>query len=206
MTGTALIAIPRPTSLPRNVKVAGLKATCNGADKLLTTTKNLSKICPKCGIEKKIPEDFGYRTYGNQNDGLYLHSYCYECQKALSRAYRKTELGKQTSRRTARGGGRYAIARRDARSKNVSFTLSRDEYLDLRSKACHYCDGPLPETGLGLDRIDGKKGYELGNIFPCCRWCNSVRNCIFTVEEMEQVIGPAIKKIRLARAAQDMQR
>lgn len=159
-----------------------------------------SKICPRCRLRKKIPADFGYRSYGNKSGKLYLHSYCIKCQHVMSAAYKKTSRGKEASRRSARGGARYSIAKRDAKFRDLPFSLTREEYANIRSKPCHYCGGLLPETGLGMDRIDNDKGYELGNVYPCCRWCNSIRGNVFTVAEMEKFIGPAIRQIRINRA------
>ena len=85
--------------------------------------------------------------------------------------------------------------------RGFSFTLSEQEFVTITSKPCHYCDGPLPRIGSGLDRIDNDKGYELGNVIPCCTRCNRTRNRYFTKEEMEMFIAPAIRAVMKQRAS-----
>jgi hypothetical protein len=157
------------------------------------------KVCPKCETEKDVEGNFGYRPYGNSKGDLYLRSYCLACERVVCRRFRNSPRGKENRRFQVRHGSRYCCARRDAKYKGMSFTLTREEYLNFRDKPCHYCGGQLPETGLGLDRIDNSKGYTLENVLPCCRWCNTARSNIFTTEEMKLLIGSAIRQVRESR-------
>jgi hypothetical protein len=54
------------------------------------------------------------------------------------------------------------------------------------------------KTGIGLDRLDDSKGYEVGNVVSCCTECNLARGCRFTPKEMK-IIGAAIRRVKLAR-------
>lgn len=63
------------------------------------------------------------------------------------------------------------------------WTITEQQFAALRARSCHYCDGPLPETGHGLDRIDCTGGYEPDNVLPCCQSCNRKRSNDWTVEE-----------------------
>ena len=76
-----------------------------------------------------------------------------------------------------------SIYRTRARRYSHSFTLLRDEGMRLLSSPCHYCGAPPAKTyhrpgGYGeclyngLDRVDNAKGYEPGNVVPCCTACN----------------------------------
>lgn len=66
-----------------------------------------------------------------------------------------------------------------ARSRGLSWTLTREEVIALVTKNCFFCDGQ-PSNGSvlitlkynGIDRLDNKKGYETANCVPCCTWCN----------------------------------
>lgn len=39
----------------------------------------------------------------------------------------------------------------------------------------------------GIDRIDSAKGYEFGNVLPCCKHCNTAKNSL-TVDEFKDLI------------------
>ena len=65
---------------------------------------------------------------------------------------------------------------------------------------CYYCNLELNETGIGLDRLDNKNGYNIDNVVPCCGPCNYTRGNRFTVKEMLNELGPAIRRIKQDRA------
>jgi hypothetical protein len=77
----------------------------------------------------------------------------------------------------------YKIA---AKRRNHTFSLSKEEFSKLILSNCHYC-GIIPSNDKqidkarnfvsmfsynGIDRINNSKGYELGNVVPCCKTCN----------------------------------
>lgn len=74
--------------------------------------------------------------------------------------------------------GHSIIARRrsqymhKAKERGLRFALSYDEMHDLLGRPCAYCGG----EGGGIDRIDSDKGYEAGNVNPCCWECNQMKN------------------------------
>ena len=89
----------------------------------------------------------------------------------------------------------------DGRCKviNRDFQLSLEEYISFRQNnpLCYYCGGPLPQTGLGIDRKDNSKGYVLDNIIPSCRDCNIMRNDIWSYEDFMEFIVPGIRMFKL---------
>lgn len=89
---------------------------------------------------------------------------------------------------------------RDSSKGRVGWSLTFEEFLILIAQPCHYCKLPHPEhSGRGLDRLDNARGYHLDNVVSCCPECNMVRNNIFSVEEMLTTLGPAVRRIKLAR-------
>ena len=78
----------------------------------------------------------------------------------------------------------YKIA---AKKRNYIFNLNKENFKEITSKNCHYCDlPPQPITqrsqrhygqyiGNGIDRKDNTIGYELGNCVPCCIMCNKMK-------------------------------
>lgn len=98
--------------------------------------------------------------------------------------------------------GRYArMANRDRKKGRETMTL--EEYRSFEGTLCHYCQFPRASAGYGLDRRDNKKGHTFENTLPCCHECNVARSDRFTVEEMELVLGPAIRQIKLARQSKE---
>jgi hypothetical protein len=71
-----------------------------------------------------------------------------------------------------------------AKKRNLSFELTRDEFINLVQQNCFYCGNPPTQfrrdrqkiNGLylynGIDRLDNNVGYELDNCVPCCVTCN----------------------------------
>lgn len=86
-----------------------------------------------------------------------------------------------------------------AKFHNKEWTLSKEDFASLRQQVCTYCQGPLPELGVGLDRLDNRRGYTLANVVPCCTDCNLVRGDRLTHLEMLHDIGPVLRKVKLAR-------
>jgi len=76
-----------------------------------------------------------------------------------------------TERRTPKG--RFSIARGAAKHRGLDWVLSFDEHMELLAHPCYYCQGPLNETSIGLDRLDHRLGYVHGNVVPCCGKCNT---------------------------------
>lgn len=74
------------------------------------------------------------------------------------------------------------IYKGSAKTREVPFELTRDEFEMLINLACFYC-GDLPaERTLtshkqrivcnGIDRVDNSKGYLRENCVPACKTCN----------------------------------
>lgn len=82
----------------------------------------------------------------------------------------------------------YGNYKSSAKNRGLNFELEYDYWLNEIVKPCQYCGrtntsyfNPQQawETRFeytGLDRIDSSLGYELGNIFPCCKVCNRAKS------------------------------
>ena len=74
-----------------------------------------------------------------------------------------------------------------AKKRGYEWGLSFEQFIDITTKPCTYCGAP-PETrprsnGLmseqgssGIDRVDNSIGYVIGNVTPCCSWCNYTKH------------------------------
>lgn len=133
-----------------------------------------------------------------------LQVYCRECRSKKQKAFFKANPARAKEKaRTPRN--RYANARQLALNDGREFTLEFEAYLALVTQACTYCALPLDETGRGLDRIDNSRGYSADNVVPCCGPCNRARGAFFTIEEMRDVIGPAIAVVKKNRSQSALQ-
>lgn len=94
--------------------------------------------------------------------------------------------------------GQFTTSKSIAKRRGVLFAIQREDYFRLRTEPCHYCQGKLPETGLGLDRIDPDVGYILTNVVPCCIDCNRTKGASFTYAEM-LILGKAIAAVKACR-------
>jgi hypothetical protein len=74
------------------------------------------------------------------------------------------------------------------------------QWYDAQEKICFYCGIPeslIPQYPkffngtvnyrFSIDRVDNRKGYELGNIVLSCRRCNSIKSDFFSGEEMKEI-------------------
>lgn len=81
----------------------------------------------------------------------------------------------------------YSDYQRRSRKKGFEWSLGIKQFRELTQRACHYCGiAPAQKSGgaslngayiyNGLDRLDNAKGYELSNVVPCCKRCNTAKN------------------------------
>jgi hypothetical protein len=69
----------------------------------------------------------------------------------------------------------YNVYKRCANYKNLEFSLSYEEYVNIVEQNCYYC-GLVQEKGFnGIDRKDQTKGYILDNCVSCCQMCNYMK-------------------------------
>ena len=151
------------------------------------------KKCSKCGIVKDLAD---FSKNKSRKDGRSY--YCKICGNISQKLYNKTEKGKAAIKRGnnkppnwTKPRNIYGRAKASCKQRGKVFLLTYDEYIEIYNLPCHYCNnilcGASIKKGIGLDRIDNSRGYELGNVLPCGTFCNLTRGDRLTVEEMENV-------------------
>lgn len=139
--------------------------TCKGP-----TTKNLCRSCYKKEYRKNNLERL-------RKQGRFLYHKNVDKCKAANRKFKYSMKG------------RYKYMLYDSKRRDLECNLSFEEYSDLISKLCFYCEKPLPASSCtGLDRKYNGIGYITGNVVPCCGPCNVLRGNKFTVPEMKLAI------------------
>lgn len=77
------------------------------------------------------------------------------------------------------------------KKRNISWTLTLEEYSSLITKPCYYCDNKLGapvKRSVGLDRLNSKGSYELSNVVSCCYICNCIKNEFLTPNETKAAV------------------
>ena len=82
----------------------------------------------------------------------------------------------------------YRIYQQSATIKNLSFSLTKEQFRKIISRNCYYCN-KIPSNRMdskkqkyngdliysGIDRKDNNKGYHIDNCLPCCKRCNFLK-------------------------------
>ena len=98
----------------------------------------------------------------------------------------------------------YATYVKRAKTLNLIFEITKDQFRIVSQKRCHYC-GALPSNVMrrkhyngaftynGMDRVNNDVGYVLTNVVPCCCQCN-IAKCDYTREEFFEWINRVYAK------------
>jgi hypothetical protein len=146
------------------------------------TSLDFCKICSK----PKTAKDF-YRV---SKTSTRLRNVCIECwaKERTKPKNRKAQIKWLYSIHA-----RFLNSKTEAKHTKRLWTLSEEQYSIVAIQRCHYCNRLSATTGSGLDRIDNNRGYELGNVLPCCGECNRLRSNVYTVEETRAMVQALLK-------------
>lgn len=162
-------------------------------------------------INQEVIEFIGYKKRGNR-DSEYPYYKCkcnfcgseynsfienlkdirksgVSCKKCSNVQHREYEA---MSAQDAQVSIVYSNYKSRAKSKNLEFTLTKDEFFKLVRSNCHYCNQEPNKIRLdrvksrregydssclmnGIDRINSNKGYTIDNSLPCCEDCNKAK-------------------------------
>lgn len=88
--------------------------------------------------------------------------------------------------------------KRNAKHKNLPFSLTDEEVISIFESNCYYCgkvpycvferkntNGPYIFTG--IDRLDSSLGYTKENTVPCCSKCNYIKSDMSYKEFLEWI-------------------
>ena len=94
----------------------------------------------------------------------------------------------------------FNVYKRNAKTRDIPWNLSKDQFRGMIFKPCHYCGtlgGNTTRTSHqpsaekdrelehnGIDRMHNTRGYTVENTVPCCKMCNFAKNNA-TLEEFE---------------------
>lgn len=158
-----------------------------------------TKQCRLCGEVKPLSDFF-------KQLGKY-RARCKKCMSIYRKKYDKTDAGREINKKSKQKyvvtnkywelpTTLYVRAKASAKQHNKSWDLSKEEYIEMISKPCYYCDDLLnneKNRGIGLDRIDNSTGYSASNVIRSCGFCNKTRGDRLSVAEMREVAQFIIK-------------
>lgn len=122
-----------------------------------------------------------------------------EYYRAYNKKWREANMDKYLARER-QPGKRFKNLVRHAKARGKECSVTLDEYINLVSMPCYYCNKSLElELGVSLDRADNSVGYVTENVLPCCGDCNRVKSDVLTVEEMKAAMA-TVKQVRLNKA------
>jgi hypothetical protein len=126
--------------------------------------------CRRC--KRTFPRDIKHFNASKYTrDGL--DHRCADCTRASRQ--KSYAIHKETSRLlTQTLKGRFSKIRNGARQRNLSWSLTLEDLSQFWQQPCTYC-GVALET-VGLDRVDSRLGYEMGNVVACCSMCNTMKH------------------------------
>ncbi len=141
------------------------------------------KKCLYCGKEFEDTYNRGRKYCCKNHQKMYWRKFINpELHQKTTKAYhdkimsdeiRHNKLKKQQLLHNSSLKGRYTKIKAQAKIRNYTFNLTREEYEKyFFNEKCYYCHG---DTVGGIDRLDNNKGYELENCVPCCPRCNTMK-------------------------------
>lgn len=131
------------------------------------------KVICECGTEKSVEQ-------GSLTRKLIKSCGCIMAKNAKKRAQERDRIGMLKERL-------YKEYIKSANKREYSFSLTKEEFVEIIEKACFYCgtinsniatDYSLRETYSynGIDRLNNDKGYEKDNVVSCCKVCNAAKS------------------------------
>jgi len=73
---------------------------------------------------------------------------------------------------------------KSATRRNIVFDLSKEQFNEIITKWCYYCD---ENENNGVDRLDSLVGYTITNIVSCCKMCNYLKGALDVVTFLRRV-------------------
>jgi hypothetical protein len=137
----------------------------------------MTRVCGGCLLEKPTT-DFYPKRYKSGRKTYSLKEYqCRVCQSKRLKTYARTLEG------------RYSHFKRYLKKTGYESALTKEQFIDLATKPCHYCARITNNSGIGLDRIDHTSTmYAVSTVLPCCGECNRMRGKYLTVAETEVAV------------------
>ena len=97
-------------------------------------------------------------------------------QAAAFRAKNPEKMEEANRKRRMSKDSAFCVYKNSASAKNLLFDMTKERFMEIVEKPCHYCGCKNDERGFhGIDRLDCRVGYTEANSVPCCTMCNLLK-------------------------------
>jgi len=134
--------------------------------------KPTKKTCPRCKRNLSL-EDFN-KNRADVGDGL--QTYCRDCTVVYKRAKYPSLHARHLAYQKVHNKtpiGRFVKYKAAAKSRNLEFTLTFEQFIAFWQQPCYYCQDTTKTVG--LDRLNNDEGYITQNVVSCCSVCNLMK-------------------------------
>lgn len=152
-----------------------------------------NESCKNYGKEQPISN---FSRLSRNSDGY--ETSCKDCVYNRVKKYHLKNLKKGKTRnwenKTLKA--RFRRGKHSAESRNIPWLISFDQFCQIISCPCFYCQnilGKPVETSAGLDRINNDLEYFADNLVSCCNICNRIKNQYLNCQETLVAIQAIIK-------------
>lgn len=132
------------------------------------------------------------------SDGNITHKRCYSCKQMLPIINfwkNSAQLDGYTNKCKKCNDynikeNKYAYYKKNAKKRNLSFKLTKDEFYAIIKQPCYYC-GDISQNSRGIDRVNSKEGYFFENCVSCCEFCNKMKldySIDFWINHMKKIL------------------
>lgn len=182
--------------------------------------KRTSSICTKCKNGHWAESEIG-KIYGSvkilEFDHLgdidkhghvpiYFKTQCTKCDKITIRLFNKVQWNTtngcksctyNTSFDNASFNYIHKVYKDGAKSRNIEWNITNDQFLSLIKQDCYYCGKPPEirkhdysankEKFNGIDRINSSDSYTFDNCVTCCTMCNYMKQSYSQDDFLNQI-------------------
>ena len=104
---------------------------------------------------------------------------CTECYEKQRKVEESRERTRNYSEEKKANIDKYMLTYvQSAKTRNISFELTKEKFEELVCMACYYCGSFNEKEVIGVDRINSSKNYTSDNCVPCCKICNFMKGSL----------------------------
>ncbi|CAM9159816.1 unnamed protein product, partial [Hapterophycus canaliculatus] len=82
---------------------------------------------------------------------------------------------------------RWRVFQEQARRRNITVSISFDEYSSIVRTACWYCGDFTYKGYSGIDRVQNAGTYQQGNVVASCKTCNFMKGSLSVKEFLGKI-------------------
>lgn len=158
----------------KDCRYCGINNGLNGIDRIDSGKGYVTgNTAPCCGICNKMKLDHPVETFINIIKHLVIKLNIVEID--YKNNFSNTNLQLLFSK--SKSNTSYVNYKKSSAKRNIKFNIPETEYINILTYPCKYC-GCFNQGANGIDRVHSELPYEIGNVVPCCKTCNSLKGTL----------------------------